>query len=69
MIKIALVASLLAPAVSFAGDAPKADAKADAAKKDDKAAAKTDAKKDAKTPAKKDAATPAKKDAATPATK
>ncbi|MFT3697096.1 MAG: hypothetical protein QM831_28395 [Kofleriaceae bacterium] len=66
MIKIALVASLLAPAVSFAGDAPKTDDKA-AAKKDD---TKTDAKKDAKAPAKKDdAKKDAKKDAAAPATK
>jgi len=62
-LKAALVVSFLAPAVAFAGDAPKKDTTA--AKDTKTAPAKTDAKTDAKTPAKTDAKTDAKK----PATK
>ncbi|MEO8842818.1 MAG: hypothetical protein ABI591_06635 [Kofleriaceae bacterium] len=60
-IKAVLVVSFLVPAVSFAGDAPKATA----AKTDAKAPAKVDAK----APAKVDAKTPAKVDAKKPAAK
>jgi hypothetical protein len=65
-LKAALVVSFLVPAISFAGDAPKAGAGSGsaAAKTDAKSDAKTDTKTPAKTDAKKPAAkTPAKKDA------
>ena len=62
-IKAALVVSFLVPAISFAGDAPKAGAGSGSA------AAKTDAKTDAKTPAKTDAKKPAAPVKDAPATK